>query len=273
MSRTGMTTRDRTGRSRRTSPRRTSPGRSAAAVTPLPSRRKPARTVRRRRRPVQLGLALVAAAALLWLLFAGPLLTVSSLQVDGLRTLPAEQVREAAGIDRGTPLLRVDVDAAEARVARLPQIASVEVTRGWPDSVVITVVERVPVAIVGPPGERSLVDAEGVLFDMVTGEPPAGVVPLDVANPRPGDPTTLAALAAISALPVEVREGVAGAAATGPEDIALTLDDGTEVRWGDASESAAKAAALGGLIEQLASGALEPAETIDVSTPGAVVLR
>lgn len=273
MSRTGTTTRDRTGRSRRTSPRRTSPGRTAASVTPLPSRRKPVRAVRRRPRPVQLGLALVALAALLWLLFAGPLLTVSSLQVDGLRTLPAEQVREAAGIDRGTPLLRVDVEAAEGRVARLPQIASVEVTRGWPDSVVITVVERVPVAIVGPPGERSLVDAEGVLFDMVTGEPPAGVVSLDVADPRPGDPTTLAALAAISALPVDVRDGVAGAAATGPEDIALTLDDGTEVRWGDASESAAKAAALGGLIEQLASGALEPAETIDVSTPDAVVLR
>src|SRR3712207_8451305 len=43
-------------------------------------------------------------------------------------------------------LLRVDVDAAEARVARLPQVASVEVTRGWPDRVVITVRERVPVA-------------------------------------------------------------------------------------------------------------------------------
>jgi cell division protein FtsQ len=45
------------------------------------------------------------------------------------------------------------------------------------------------------------------------------------------------------------------------------------VLWGDASESAAKAAALSGLLEQLGSGALEPAETVDVSTPGAVVLR
>jgi cell division protein FtsQ len=77
----------------------------------------------------------------------------------------------------------------------------------------------------------------------------------------------------VSALPVDIREGVAGAAATGPEDISLTLNDGTLVTWGDATESAAKAAALGALIEQLASGALEPAETIDVSTPDAVVLR
>ncbi|UOY02906.1 cell division protein FtsQ/DivIB [Blastococcus sp. PRF04-17] len=218
-------------------------------------------------------LALVALGAVLWLLFAGPLLAVRSIQVDGLRSLPADQVREAAGVERGTPLLRLDVDAAEARVARLPQVASVEVTRGWPDSVVITVVERVPVAIVGPPGERSLMDADGVLFDLVTGEPPTGVVPLDVADPRPGDPATTAALAAVSALPVDVREGVAGAAATSPEAITLTLTDGTVVQWGDAGRSDAKAAVLGALIEQLASGALEPATTIDVSTPQAVVLR
>ena len=58
---------------------------------------------------------------MIWLLFAGPLLAVRSLQVDGLRTLPAEQVREAAGIESGTPLLRVDVDAAERGWPRCPR--------------------------------------------------------------------------------------------------------------------------------------------------------
>jgi cell division protein FtsQ len=66
---------------------------------------------------------------------------------------------------------------------------------------------------------------------------------------------------------------VAGAAAESPEAITLTLTDGTVVLWGDAGESEAKAAALGALMEQLATGALEPAATIDVSTPQAVVLR
>ena len=45
------------------------------------------------------------------------MLAVAAVQVDGVATLPAEQVREAAGIEAGTPLLQVDVDAAEARVA------------------------------------------------------------------------------------------------------------------------------------------------------------
>jgi cell division protein FtsQ len=241
-------------------------------VTPL-ARRRQARPRTRHRRPVQLAVAVLALVAVVWLLLASPVLGVSTVQVDGVTSLPADQVRETAGIDQGTPLLRVDVEAARARIARLPQVASVEVTRGWPHTVVVTVVERVPVAIVGEPGRRSLVDAEGVLFDTVTGEPPAGVVPLDVADPGPGDPATMAALAAVEALPADVRLEVASAAAATAEDISLTLTNGTLVRWGGPEESAAKAAALAALIEQFGSGGLEPAEVVDVSTPAAVVLR
>lgn len=265
MNRTGTTTRDRTA-SRRVSGRRTAP------VTPLPSRRRgrPARRTRRPWRPV-LGVAVLAAVC--WALLASPLLGVRTVQVDGLGTLAADQVRTAAGIDPGTPLLRVDVDAAEARVARLPQVRSVEVTRGWPHSVVITVVERSAVAIVGQPGRRSLVDADGVLFDTVTGEAPAGVVPLDVADPGPEDPATRAGLTAIGALSSGLRARVGVVAAPTAESIQLTLTDGTLVRWGGPEESAAKAKTLAALLDQIAATAIDPAATIDVSAPGAVVLR
>lgn len=283
MSRSGSTTRDRTARARRArgvqrpaldrhgSQRRATPSRPAASVTPI---------ARRRRRPrgfgprlLQLAGVAVAVAVVAWLLLAGPVLAVRAVHVDGLVSLPADQVREAAGIASGTPLLRVDLDTAEQRVSGLPPVASVELTRDWPGSVVITVVERVPVAVVGAAGRRSLIDADGVLFDMVTGAPPDGVVPLDVAAPGPEDPATRAGIAAIAAIPAEVREQVSHAAARSPEDIVLTLADGTVVHWGDARESRAKSAALVGLIQQVRSGALDPAGTIDVSTPDAVVLR
>lgn len=208
-----------------------------------------------------------------WALWFGPLLAVGTVRVDGAVSLPADQVREAAGIEAGKPLLRVDVDAAAARVARLPQVADAEVTRGWPRTVVITIVERAPVAVVGEPGQRSLIDAEGVMFDSITGDPPAGVVPLDVADPSADDPATRAALDALVALPAGVRKAVAAAAATSSEDVSLTLTDGTVVRWGGAEESEKKAAVLTALMEQLADGSLEPAATIDVSAPDAVVLR
>ena len=216
---------------------------------------------------------LLVLVAVAWVLWAGPLFAVRAVQVDGAGSLPPDQVREAAGIETGTPLLRVDVAAAEKRVARLPQVASVEVTRGWPSSVVITVVERVPIAVVGPAGRRSLVDAEGVLFDSISGDPPAGVVPLDVAHPGPGDPATMAVLTAVRALPADVRKQVSVAAAPSAAAVSLTLADGTVVVWGDASASRTKAAVLAGLLGQFDSGALQPAGTVDVSAPDAVVLR
>lgn len=281
MNRSGTTTRDRSrgpgrragarGTERSGNRRRADPRRPATPVPP-PARRV-GRPRGRHRRLLQLAAALVAVAGVAWLLLAGPVLAVRAVHVDGLTTLPTDQVQEAAGIEAGTPLLRVDLDAARSRVARLPQVASAEVTRDWPASVVITVVERTPVAVVGEPGRRFLVDSEGVLFDTVTGPAPDGVVPLDVASPAPDDPATRAGIAAIGSLPADVREQVAGAAAAGPHDISLTLTDGTVVHWGDATESGAKSAALVGLLEQIASGNLDPATTIDVSTPDAVVLR
>jgi cell division protein FtsQ len=266
VNRTGSTTRDRTGRSRQSAERRPTP-----AVTPL-VRRRP-RPARRSRRPVQLAIAVTGLVAVVWLLLVSPVLGVNSVQVDGVTSLPADQVRETAGIEPGTPLLRVDVDAARARIARLPQVASVEVTRGWPHTVVVTVVERVPVAVVGPPGQRTLVDAHGVLFDTVTGASPAGVVPLDVASPGPGDPATMAGLAAVEALSRDLRKQVASVAVRTGEDITLTLTDGTLVRWGGPERSDRKGSALAALLEQLAGEKLDPASTIDVSTPEAVVLR
>lgn len=268
MSRAGTTTRDRVG-ARRRMPERRPP----APVTPLARRRRTTRPRSRRRRALRLGGALLLLAAALWFLWSGPVLAVATVQVDGAGTPAADEVRKAAGIEVGTPLLRLDVEDVEARVARLPQISDVKVTRGWPRSVVITVVERVPVAVVAEAGRRSLVDADGVLFDTITGPPPPGVVPLEVADPGSGDAATMAALEALVALPRHVRDGIEGAAVEGPADITLTLIDGTLVRWGGPAESATKATVLTALLDRMSDGELERAGTVDLSTPDAVVLR
>ncbi|WNV77355.1 FtsQ-type POTRA domain-containing protein [Geodermatophilus sp. DSM 44513] len=264
MSRSGTTTSDRSRG-----------GGSSRAEVRAP--RRPPRPVRpgdrRRRLLVRAGVAVAVLGLLGWLLWGSPVLAVAAVRVDGAGTLTSAEVVDVAGVATGTPLLRVDVAAAEARVARLPQVADVEVTRGWPRSVVVTVVERVPVAVVEEAGGRSLVDRDGVLFDAVTGRPPAGAVPLDVADPGPDDRATRAALAALVALPGDVRADVAGARAPSPEDVRLTLADGTTVLWGSAEEAGEKAETLVALLGQLRAGALAPAGTIDVSTPSAVVLR
>ncbi|MCZ2857056.1 cell division protein FtsQ/DivIB [Blastococcus sp. VKM Ac-2987] len=266
MNRTGSTTRDRTRRGRRTAARR------GARVTPLPDRR-PVRRRSRRRRLIQVAVALTVAAVAGWLLWLAPVLAVRAVQVDGATTLSAEQVRDAAQVPGGVPLLRIDLGAVEDRVARLPQVRDVQAARGWPDRIVVTVAERVPVVVVGGPGRRSLVDAEGVLFDTVTGALPPGVVPLVVDDPEQGDPELVAGIEAIRALPAEVRDEVAEVAVPGVEDIGLTMTDGTVVTWGDAADSGTKAQVLVALLDRIAAGDLEPAAEIDVSAPDAVVLR
>lgn len=260
MSRTGMTTRDRV----------------RVTATPPPAPARPRLFVRRRgkRHPLLVAaLVPLLLATVAWVLWESPLLAVRTVQVDGARTLSAADVRDAAGLTTGTPLLKVDVDAAAARVRRLPQVASASVARGWPDRIVVTVTERVPVAVVTVGGHQALADASGVLFETVTGDAPDGVVPLDVARPGPHDAATRAGLAAIAALPGAVRSELRSVSATSGEDVVLHLTDGTTVLWGDGGQARAKAAALAALLHQIGAGAVKGAGTIDVSAPGAVVLR
>jgi cell division protein FtsQ len=261
VSRTGTTTRDRVG-----APETARRDRPAAA-------RNRRREHSRRHQRLRALLLVPLVATVAWVLWASPLLAVRAVQVDGARSLSADEVRDAAGVRTGTPLLRVDTDAARARVARLPQVRAVEVSRGWPSTVVITVTERVAIAAVESAGQRYLVDADGVLFDTITGDPPPGVVPFDVRHAAPGDRAFEAGLAALASLPGDVRSDVVAARATTAEDVTLTLSGGTRVLWGTGADSEAKGRVLTALLEQIAAGTLEPAETIDVSAPDAVVLR
>lgn len=262
-----------TTRDRNRAPRGARSG--AAPVTSLRSRRRRSRRRAdpRRRLLTVLGVLVVVLAAGAWTVLASPLLAVRTVQVDGAGLLSADQVVQVAGIDEGTPLVRVDTGSAAARVARLPQVASVEVTRGWPHTVVVTLVERVPVAVVEEAGTRSLVDREGVLFDTITGRSPAGVVPLRVPSPGPDDAATAAALGAVVALPADVRAEITGVTAGTSDDVTLTLTDGRTVLWGSADQTSRKARVLAALLAQIDAGTLAAAGTLDVSTPDAVVLR
>jgi cell division protein FtsQ len=273
VSRTGTTTRDRTG---------DAPAPAAATARGSGARGRGSGRWRRRRGPrhpllVGAVLALLLATAS-WALWESPLFAVRAVQVDGVHAddgqgLSAAEVRDTAGLRIGTPLLQVDLDAAAARVRRLPQVAGAQVSRGWPDRVVVTVAERVPVAVVERAGQRVLVDAGGVVFDTITGPLPVGVVPLEVSAPGPADAATRAALAAVDALPAAVRAQVSAVSAPTAGQVTLTLPGPVTVLWGDGGAAAAKAAALRGLLDQFRSGALPKAAVVDVSAPDAVVLR
>lgn len=198
---------------------------------------------------------LVALGLVVWFT---PLLAVREVEVYGVNTVSQEQVLTALDVPVSTPLLRVDLDAAAARVAALPRVARVSVDRHYPSGLTVSVTERVPQVYLDKPDGTHLLDDSGA--DFVIAPPTPGVPELVVPNPSATDPLTKAALAVVTALPNEVRTQVEQVAPTSPLDVRLRLTDGRTVLWGAPDDLPRKAAVLAALLSQ-------PGKTYDVSSP------
>jgi cell division protein FtsQ len=207
---------------------------------------------------------LVLVGGLAWVLLVSSLFDARSVQVIGVHELPADVVRTVAAVPLGTPMLRLDTRAIEARVAALPRIASAQVRCSVDGTVEIAVTERTPVAVVRRGSGVRLIDATGTDYANVPNAPP-GLPELQVPEVGPRDARTAAALRVLTALPGWLRVQVRSITATSPADVVLQLDNGRagtsrEVRWGDPGQADRKAAVLGPLLTQ-------PGKIYDVSSP------
>jgi cell division protein FtsQ len=205
------------------------------------------------------GVVVVLVGVLAWVVFATPLLGVRTVEVNGSTIVDAEEVRDVAAVRRGTPLARVDTGAVAERVRGLPSVAQVVVRRWWPDTLVITVQERAPVAVVADGPDFLVVDAAGVVFDRRPRRPD-GLVLLRVDRPGPADPATRAALTVVAALTPRLLERVRAVEAESATAITVRLDGGRAVVWGDAERSDVKAQVATVLVDR-------PGRVIDVSAP------
>jgi cell division protein FtsQ len=238
------------------------------AAAKLAARARAARSQRRRRRMrvvARVLLVLLPLLALAWLLLLSSWLTVDRVAVVGTERLTSQQVVDAAGTVRGTPLARVDTGAVAREVRGLAPVAEVEVQRDWPSTLRLVVTERTPVATVATPTGVRLLDDAGVPFAEEPVAPP-GLPALEVARPGPEDLETRAALAVLLDLPEPLRAQVAVVRASSASGVTLGLGDGRTVVWGRPGDTATKAAALEALLRM-------PGAFFDVSAPGVVVRR
>ena len=101
----------------------------------------------RRRLRVLVGLVvLVVLSTAGWAATRSPLLDVDAVEVEGATRTPPAAIREAAGLDRGRPMVEVNGAAAVRAIEALPWVAEAWVLRRWPGTVSITVTERTPLA-------------------------------------------------------------------------------------------------------------------------------
>lgn len=198
-----------------------------------------------------LGSLLVAGTG--WLLLGSSLLALRSLEVSGGVPAVAASVRAAADVPYGRPLARVDLDAIERRVEAVPAVADAVVTRRWPRTVAIRVVERRAVLAAADGGGWQLLDGTGTVFSRTTARPPA--LPLLALDPGTTNPQQRrAAAAVVAALPGDLAAKVAQVSARSPDDVQLRLTDGALVRWGSAQDGGLKAQVLRALLPRQARG-------------------
>lgn len=199
------------------------------------------------------------AGATVWLLLASSLLSARSVEVAGTAQLSADTVRAVAAVPLGTPMVRLDTQAIQRRVAALPAVASVDVHCQLNGTVRIEVTERTPVAVIRDRTGTHLVDATGADYAVVAVAPP-GLPELRVSRASPHDSATVAALEVLTGLPPWLRGQVRTVGADSPAGVLLRLGNGREVRWGGVEDTPRKAAVLAALLTQ-------PGRVYDVSSP------
>ncbi|MDG4771912.1 FtsQ-type POTRA domain-containing protein [Solwaraspora sp. WMMD792] len=235
-----------------------------------PSVRRFMRRARRRRLRAALPWAVAGCLAALaavgwWVVSATSVFGVDQVRVAGAALVTESDVRQAAQIPPGTPLARVDLAAVAGRVSGLAAVERVVASRDWPGTVVITVVERVPAAVVPQGDAFVVVDGAGVAFRTLAARPDdLAVVRLETVE---FDQALVRdAVAVLDSLTAQLREVLVEVVVSGPAGIELRIADDRVVIWGDATENAVKARVADALLVQDGS-------VIDVSAPDVVTIR
>ena len=185
-------------------------------------------------------------------------LRAEQVTVIGADQLSVSEVERVAAVPLDEPLARVDLGAISTRVQSLAIVKEVDVVRGWPHSVEITVVERRAVAVVQIGASLRGLDEDGVVFrDFAS--PPADLPRVQTSSGATTESLREAA-AVVSALPDDLAPRVDHVSVATVDQIELALRDGRTVVWGSAEDSAQKAEVLEVLLGQEAS-------VYDVSVP------
>jgi cell division protein FtsQ len=86
---------------------------------------------------------------------------VDEILVVGRRETRQEDLLKAVRLARGAPILAFDLKAAKARVEKLPWVKAATVERMLPNTILLNVEERQPIAIWQHKGEFALIDHTG----------------------------------------------------------------------------------------------------------------
>ena len=126
-------------------------------------------------------------------------LRLTTVRLQGASPAASDDILRAAALQRGDPLLGLDLAAVRARVEQVGWVKSAKVVRLLPDTLVIDVQERRLLAVWQHAGASSVIDADGVVapdvdparfasLPLVVGEganaAAGAILPAVIAHPR-----------------------------------------------------------------------------------------
>ncbi len=219
---------------------------------------------RRVRRVLLVLLGLGAVAGVVWVFWFSSALAVNRIVVDGTTTLKPMDIRSSAAVRLGEPLVRVDTVAIESKVAMMERIDQVDVSRHWPRTIRIEVVERKPIGWVRSGAAIRALDRYGVDFRTLRKEPKNLVeVQVETLDARKRQQALESSAAVIDTLRTDdpgLLKRVQYVQVASKDSVQLVLGKNRTVTWGSAAKGEQKLTVLRSLLKIKARG-------YDVSAP------
>ncbi len=204
-----------------------------------------------------------------WLLLGSRLLVVRDIEVSGTDRLDPDTIESVVDVDTGTPLVRVDTEAAVNRIEEQQLVESATVSRGWPATLRVEVSERTPDLSVAVGDGFRLVDHDGVRVADSQERPPEYPL-IQVRGEIEGNPAIATVANLTDELSPAVLDAVDSVDASDAENITFELDDGATVVWGDGRHAERKTQALAVLMREHPSN---EERRYDVSAPNVAVVK
>lgn len=194
-------------------------------------------------------------------------LTVEEILVTGRAETNGEALLGALGVARGAPILAFDFEGAKARVESLPWVLTARIERLLPNTLVVHLIERKPIALWQHQGQFALIDEEGVTITRDGLGRFANLIQV-VGEDAPNHVGGLLEL--LETQPV-LKAQVRAAVRVGGRRWDLTLRDGVDVRL--PADGAPEALARLADFEQETGALSRDVRVLDLRVPDRVIVR
>jgi cell division protein FtsQ len=166
--------------------------------------------------------------------------SLQNVYLEGRGRTSMEEINNALGIKKGEPILRLSLDETREKLEQIESVKMAAVERSLPDTLIVRVVEREPVAVWQYQGQLALVDDKGTVMRDIDSKP-YQELPLIVGSDAPSH---VAELMEILAAEPELAKRFSSAIYVGERRWNIRLASGVEIKLpqDDAVEEARRAA-------------------------------